>query len=112
VKATLAQPRRSAVGAGGVGQRVGVARLRDVVVLAEPTAEVAAGCPEGQHAGAGIKVRQRLLLDRVDAEAGRSAVGGQHHGVVDPLAHEAEPALAGLQGALARAQVALDPAVR
>ncbi len=54
---------------------------------------------------------ERLLLDRIDAEARRAAVGGQHHRVADALAHEARAALALVQLAVARAQVALDAAV-
>ena len=54
---------------------------------------------------------ERLLLDRVDAEAGRAAVGREHDRVAFALAHEARAALALVQPAVARAQVALDAAV-
>ena len=54
---------------------------------------------------------ERLLLDRVDAEARRAAVGRQHHRVAFALAHEARAALALVQAAVARAQVALDATV-
>jgi len=37
---------------------------------------------------------ERFLLDRVDAEARRAAVGGEYHLVADALAHEARAALA------------------
>ena len=58
-----------------------------------------------------VELVQGLLLDRVDAEAGRAAVRGQHHGVALALAHEAEPALPVRQRAVARAEVALHAAV-
>ena len=55
---------------------------------------------------------ERLLLDRVNAEAGRAAISRQDHLVFDVLADEAGAALAFVQLAVARAQVALDaPAV-
>jgi len=100
----------------GPGHRQGaealdLARLGDVPVLAELAAEVAAGGAEGQHAGAGVEVVERLLLDRVDAEAGAPAVGRQHHLAAEVLADEAEAAVAGLEVALARAEVADDPPV-
>src|SRR5439155_23714963 len=77
----------------------------------ELAGQVAAGGAEGEHAGARIELVQRLLLDRVDAEAGAAAVGGEHHRVALALAHEAHAALAVVQLAVARAQVALDAAV-
>ena len=52
-----------------------------------------------------------LLFDRVDAKAGRPAVGSEHDRVVLPRAHEAETALAFMQLAEARAEIALDAAV-
>ncbi|HEY2370293.1 MAG TPA: AmmeMemoRadiSam system radical SAM enzyme [Polyangiaceae bacterium] len=51
-------------------QPVPLPRLRDVVVLAEAAAEIAAGRAEGKHRRAGIEVVQRLLFDRIDAETG------------------------------------------
>ena len=54
---------------------------------------------------------ERLLLDRIDAEARRAAVGGEHHRVAVALAHEAGAALALVQPAVARTQVALDAPV-
>jgi hypothetical protein len=56
-------------------------------------------------------VVERLLLDRVDAETGGAAVGGEHHRIAFTLAHEAQTALAIVQPAVARAQVALEAAV-
>src|SRR5689334_13265893 len=54
---------------------------------------------------------ERLLLDRVDAEAGGSAVAGQHDLVVHPAPHETEAPLALVEAAVAGADVALDAAV-
>ena len=54
---------------------------------------------------------QRLFLDRVDTEAGGTAVGGQHHPAVDILADKTGAALAGMQLAVTRAEVALQAAI-
>ena len=54
---------------------------------------------------------QRLLLDRVDAEARAAPVSREHHRVADALTHEAHAALAFVQPAVARAQVALNAPV-
>src|SRR5207244_11639693 len=92
-------------------QAVHLARFQDVPVLAELARQVAARGAEGQDAGPRIKVVERLLLDRVDAEPGGAAVRGEHHAAAFHLAHEAHAALALVQPAVARAQVALDAAV-
>ena len=67
--------------------------------------------PNERTRRARVEVIERLLLDRVDAEARRAPVGREHHRVADALAHEARAALAFVQPAVARAQVALDAAV-
>ena len=54
---------------------------------------------------------ERLLLDRVDAEARGAAIGGEDDAIVAPGAHEAQAALALVQLAQARADVALHAAV-
>ena len=54
---------------------------------------------------------ERLLFDGIDAETAGAPIRGQHHGVAPPAAHEAQPALAIVQLAVARAQVALQTAV-
>ena len=95
-----------------VHQPVHLLRLRDVPVLAELAREVAARGAERQHARARIELVERLFLDRVDAESGRAAVGGEQHPAALHLAHEAQAALPLVQPAVARAQVALDAAVR
>jgi hypothetical protein len=58
-----------------------------------------------------VKVVERFLLDRIDAKAGRLAVTGQLNLVSDPLPHEAKRTLPLVQATVARAQIALDPAV-
>ncbi len=100
-----------ALGARAVGQRVHFAGLAHVPVLAELAGEVAAGGAEGQHAGARVEMIERLLLDRVHAEARRAPVGDELDLVVEPLAHVAQAALAVAQAAVARADVALQPTV-
>src|SRR5262249_5707728 len=89
----------------------GLARLADVPVLAEPARQVAAGGAERQHRRAREKVIERLLLDRVDAEAARAPEGGEDDRVLGASANEAQPALAFAELAGARAHVARDVAV-
>ena len=67
--------------------------------------------PNESTLDAGVELVERLLLDGVDAEAARAAVGREHHLVALALADEAEAALAVLEPAVARAEVALDAAV-
>jgi AmmeMemoRadiSam system protein B len=57
------------------------------------------------------KMVERLLLDRVDTEAGRAAVGRQDDLVVLTATHEAQTALPLVQLAIAGAQVALNAPV-
>jgi hypothetical protein len=106
VKATLRQPERlrgarDRLGIGGVGERVDLARLRDVPVLTELARQVAAGGAEGEHRRARQEVVQRLLLDRIDAEAARAPVGREHDPIVLARTHEAEAALPFMQAARA-----------
>src|SRR5262249_24972485 len=77
----------------------------------ELAGKVAARGAERKDARARIEVVERLLLHRVVAEPRRAAVGREHHAAVFHLAHEAKAALAFVQPAIARAQVALDAAV-
>ena len=87
--------------------RVHLAAFRDVVVLTEITREVAARRPEGQHRGAGQKMVERLLLDRIDTETRGPAISGQHDRVILARPHETQPARALLQLAKAGAHLAL-----
>src|ERR671932_207696 len=86
VNATLAQPRASAASAIASG-------------------DAAAGGAEREHRAAGKEVVERLLLDRVDAEAARAAVRRQHDLVALAHADEAQAALALPELARARADV-------
>jgi hypothetical protein len=83
----------------------------NVPVLAKPAAEVASGRSEGQHTRTGIKVVERLLLDRIDAKTGSPPVAGQHHAFIVSLSNETKAALIRTQFAFARAEVSLDATV-
>ena len=96
---------------GLIHQAIHLARFADVPVLAELARQVAPGSAEGEHAAAGIEMRQRFFLDWVDAKTRRAAIGGEDHLTALHLAHEAGAALAFVQLAVARAQVALDAAI-
>jgi len=92
-------------------QPVDSARLGNVPVLTKPAAEVASGRSEGQNTRTGIKVVERLLLNRIDAKTGSPPVAGQHHAFIVCLSNEAKAALIRTQFAFARAEVALDATV-
>ena len=55
---------------------------------------------------------ERLFLDRIDAKSGRTPVGGENNLLVLPGAHKAQPALAFVQLAIARTDIALDAPIR
>jgi hypothetical protein len=55
---------------------------------------------------------ERLFLDRIDAKSGRTPVGGEHDLLVLPGAHKAQPALALVQLAITRANIALHASIR
>ena len=116
VNATLRQPRRIG-GIGdrlrrcGVGERVDLLRLGDVPVLTEAARQVAAGGAERQHRRAGQEVVERLLLDRIDAEPRRAAVGREDDFAALHRPHEAQATLALAHLAGTRADVALHPTV-
>src|SRR5262249_26308351 len=86
-------------------------RLGDIPVLAELAGEVAARRPERKHGRPGHEMVERLLLDRIDAETGGTAVGREHDLVGLARAHKAQAALAFVQLAIARADLALDAPV-
>src|SRR5581483_5028368 len=92
-----------------LAQPLDLARLRDVPVLTELAAKVAACGAKRQYARARIEVVQRLLLDRVDTKPRAPAVSREHHLVALVLPHKAEPAVPLLEAARPRAQVADDP---
>jgi hypothetical protein len=109
----------AAVGRGGCDGRrrrgclqpIKFAGLRDVPVLAELAGEVAARGAERQYRRAGQEMIQRLLLDRIDAKAAGTPIRRQQHLVIAVGPHETEPALACVQPAIPRAQVALQPTI-
>jgi len=84
---------RDGLGRGLLRAGTNFAALRDFVVLAKGAGEIAARRSERQHRAAGVKVIERLLLDRIDAESGRQSVRRQDHMAVDVLPDIAEPAL-------------------
>jgi hypothetical protein len=57
------------LGRSTVGERIHLAGLAHIPVLAELAGQVAAGGAKRQHAAAGIEMIERLFLDRVDAES-------------------------------------------
>ena len=97
------------LGRGRVAQQLDLAQLGDGPVLAELTAQVAAGRAERENRGPRIELVERLLFDGIDAEAGAPAVGSGDHPAAAVLTHEAETAVVGPEGAAPRTEVANDP---
>ena len=85
--------------------------LTDAPVLAEPAAEIAPGGAEAQNFRSGQKMIQRLFLNRVDGEAGGSAVAKRIEFSADVLADVTEPGLAFAHAAKSRAEGAKNLAV-
>ena len=94
-----------------IRQRIHLARLAHVPVLTELAGEIAARRAERKHRGAGQEMIQRFLLDRIDAEAARAAVGVEPDLAALHASHEAQTALTLMHLAGARTHVALDAAV-
>ncbi len=94
-----------------VHERVHLAGLADVPVLAEATRQVAPRRAKGEHGSAREEVVQRFLLDGVHAEPAGAPVGGDDHFAPPGGAHETEPPLPVSQLARAGADVALHAAV-
>src|SRR5690606_37934505 len=80
-------------------------------VLAELAGQVAARGAERQNRGTRQEMVKRFLLDRIDAEAARTAIGGEHDLAALRGADEAQAALPVMQPAGARADIALNPPV-
>src|SRR5207245_9135207 len=78
-----------------------------VLLWEDLDAEVQAVGAKGKDAGSRVEMVEGFLFDRVDAEARGAAVGGEHHAAAFHLAHEAKAALALVQLAVARAEIAL-----
>ena len=94
-----------------VHQAIHVLRFRDVPVLAELAGKIATGGAEGEDRTARVEMVQRLLLDRVDAETGGPPQVVSSISPPSFMRTKQAPALAFMQLAVARAEVALDPAV-
>ena len=87
------------------------AGLRDIPVLAELAAEIAASCAEAKDRASRKKMIQGLLLDGIDAETCGAAVAAEDDLVSFALAYETEGTLSLLELAVARAEFAAQPAV-
>jgi len=94
------------LGIGHVAMGIDLARPRAGPVLAELAAQVAAGGAEREDRRAGIELVERLLLDRVDAEARAAAVRRGDQPAIDVLADEAEASLPRRDHTASGAQVA------
>ena len=91
---------------GHFAQSLNFSRFRDVPVLTELTSQIAACGSERQDRGAGEKVIEWLLFDRVDTEPCTATVSCQLHLTINILADKAEPSIAGLQVTISGAEVA------
>ena len=92
-------------------QRLHLARLAHVPILAELAGEVAARRAEGEHRTSRKKMMQRFLFNRIDAEPARAAIGREHNAMVLPRSDETEALLPFVQLAITRAEIALDASV-
>jgi hypothetical protein len=92
-------------------QRVELAGLADIPVLAETASEVTAGGAEGKDGRAGQEMVQGFLLDRVDTETTRPTVRGQDDLVSGAGANETKTSLIFMQTTVTRAEVTLNPSV-
>jgi hypothetical protein len=90
-----------------IRQRIDLAALADVPVLAETAGEIAARGAKGEDGRAGQEVAQRLLLDGIDAVTAGAPPAGEKQLVALAGAHEAQAALAVGQPAVARTDVTL-----
>src|ERR1700727_2983663 len=88
------------------------ARLRNVPVLAEKAAHVAAGRAHRKHARPGQKMVQGFFLDRIDLQRGRVRVAQTVKLPAFVCANETETGLPLADVAVARTQVAVHLAVR
>ena len=86
-----------------------VGKITDSAQVGDDAADVLGA--EGQHGAARVEVIERFLLDGIDTETGRAAVGNEPDFVVQSLADVAQAALAFAQSAVARTEVALQAAI-
>jgi hypothetical protein len=87
-----------------------VVRFRDVPVLTEEAAHVAAGGAHGEDARAGKEMVQRLFLDGINLDGGGRGIPEAVQPAVFIDANVAEAGLALPDMAMARAKVAVDAA--
>jgi hypothetical protein len=102
---------RDRLGRGVLLEPVVGAGFGDVPVLAELAREIAPGGAERENRRSRQEMVERLLFNRIEAEAGRPPIGREHNVAVCARPHEAKPPLPFVQFAFARAKVALDAAV-
>ena len=81
-------------------------RFRDVPVLTEFTAQIAACSSKRQDRRAGEKVIEWLLFDGIDTESCAATVSCQLHLAINILADKAEASIAGLQATISGTKVA------
>src|SRR5262249_296010 len=91
---------------------VEIAGFGDVPVLAELPGQLAPPAATSQDRSAWQEMVERFFLDRINTKSGRTSVSGEHDLLVLPSAHKAEPALAFVQLAIARTNIALDAPIR
>src|SRR6266702_3180297 len=87
-------------------------RFRNVPVLTEETAHVAAGRAHAEHARARQPMIQRLFFDGVNLQRGRCPISQVIEFSVLIEANEAEARLAGMDVAMARTKIAVNSPVR
>ena len=87
-------------------QSLDLARFRDIPVLAEFAAQIAARCSERQDRRARKKMIERFLLDGVDAKPSASPVGIEHHLPLAILAYKAKAFISRIQMTMPGTQLA------
>src|SRR5438132_14396228 len=99
------------LGTGSVGERVHLAGLGHVPVLAELAGEIASGRAEREHTRPRQEMIERLLFDGIDAKAAGPAVAEELDAAGFRPAYETQPSLPIVQLAGPGADVALHASV-
>ena len=86
-------------------------QLGDLPVLAEGTAEVAPRGGDGIGTAARLKMKERLLLDRVDVLRDRPLIDQRHQRPIPVLTHATRAQLARRNDAAVRAKIAAHPQI-
>ena len=92
-------------------RHLGRQSLRDVMVLAVQTTEVAARASQRKAACAGMKAIERLLLDRIVSQGARLAIDVTHHHAPIISAAPTKPMLALPHGTSMRTKQAFQPPI-